>query len=151
MEGYGQVAGHHFRVCADICEHDPAGCDPAMVAQARRLQRTFAEFRYIQRCRTCDGTPGFDCLIAEPHISWRYLLNPGVVDYGDFAMGAAVFGDPTSQRLFELFSKHSIISRLQRSVVDPSANCGREPRAPLGSYKQDPTRSFVFASLYPIL
>ncbi len=57
-----------------------------MIEQARRLQATFAQFRYIQRCRGCVEDGGgaalsdWDCLIAEPHISWRHLLNPGVID-----------------------------------------------------------------------
>ena len=131
---YGQVAGHQFRIAVDVCEHDPSGCDPALIAQAQKLQRTFSEFRYVQRCRGCEGETDFDCLVAEPHISWRHLLNPGVIDYGDFAEGAAVFGDQTSQRLFELFTQHAIIRRTQIAANNASLNCERSPRAPLGAY-----------------
>jgi glucosylceramidase len=141
MEGYGEMAGHHFMVSRDVCEHDPLGCDPALITQAKHLQHTFARFRYVRRCSGCDGAPDYDCLIAEPHISWRHLLNPGVVTYGDFAVGAAVFGDTTSQRLFELFTEHEIIRRTQ---FNASFNCERSPRAPLNQV-------FDLASLYSTL
>ena len=62
-----------------------------------------------------------------------------------------MFGDGTSQRLFELFTDHAIILRTQQAAIEASFNCDREPRAPLGSYSQSPTRNFIFASLYPEL
>ena len=51
MEGYGQIAGHQFRVNRDLCNHDPRGCDPAMIVQAKRVSDAFGRFRRVASCR----------------------------------------------------------------------------------------------------
>ena len=160
MEGYGQIAGHQFRVNRDLSDHDPRGCDPAMIAQAKRVSDAFGRFRQVASCQRCDGgnvssgssrdndvDEDFPCLIAEAHISWRHLLSPGPVTYGDFDVGAAVFGDSTAQRLFELFTAHGVLLRAQNYTVEQ--NCLRRDNLyGKQDYGMDPTRALVFAQLY---
>jgi hypothetical protein len=156
MEGYGQIAGHQFRVNRDLCDHDPQGCDPAMIVQAKRVSDAFGRFRRVASCQSCgdvnsgDAGGDFPCLIAEPHISWRHLLSPGPVTYGDFDVGAAVFGDRTAQRLFELFTEHEVLLRAQNTTAEQ--NCLRRDNL-FGrqDYSIDPTRALVFAQLYGAL
>jgi hypothetical protein len=120
-----------------------------MVVQAKRVSDSFGRFRRVASCKSCGGggSGEFPCLIAEPHISWRHLQSPGPVTYGDFDVGAAVFGDRTAERLFELFTRHGVLQRAQN--VTAEQNCLRRDNL-FGKqdYDMDPTRALVFAQLY---
>jgi len=151
MSEYGQITGHQFQVNRDLCEHDPQGCDPVMLDHVHRTAAAFAQLRIASICIDCNGGPSFPCMMVEPHISWRHLENPGPISYSDFFVGAAVFGDPTSTRLAELFREHGVLARAQKYAN--ASDCGRNSNLfnMLTHYEMDPTRPLVFASLYSML